>query len=167
MDGNTMKARVKDIFKEDLGTGIARIDPEMISEERIDAGDTICIYNDTTQKFTPAIAFPSDYRDKGTKFIRIDAFSRRNLNASIDDVVRIQKTKDYLATEVIFAGYQKKYILNNSKILAQKLKNRLVSKGDIFSFRSGNKRVDLIVVDHIPQTRVVKIHKKTRVLMQK
>jgi len=92
--------------------------------------------------------------------------SRRNLDASIDDVVRIQKTKDYLATQVIFAGYQKKYILKNSKILVEKLKNRLVSKGDIFSFRSGSNRVDLIVVDHAPQAQIVKIHKKTRVTMQ-
>ena len=160
-----MEARVKDTFKEDIGMGIARIDPEMISEQKIDAGDTICIYNDSTQQFTPAIAYPSEHRDKGTKTIRIDAFSRRNLNASIDDIVRIQKTRDDLATQVSFAGYQKKYVMKNEKVLAEKLQNRLVSKGDILSFRNKEKRVDLVVVDHTPQTQVVKIHDKTRILM--
>ncbi|TKJ21093.1 MAG: hypothetical protein CEE43_10465 [Promethearchaeota archaeon Loki_b32] len=77
-----MKFGVKDVFKEDFGKNIARIDPEIIFENNLNAGDIICIYNDSTKKSTAAIAFPSDLKDKGTKIVRIDAILRRNLNAS-------------------------------------------------------------------------------------
>ena len=160
------KLRIKDVIKEDLGRGIARIDPDAILENNLNAGDTICIYNDSMKKSTAAIAFPSDNRDKSKKIIRIDAILRRNLNASIDDIVRIKKIKVYLAQQVSFAGYRTGVILKNIDILAEKLKNRLVSKGDIFSFRSGNKKIDLIVVNHTPQTEVVKIHENAAIFFQ-
>ncbi len=57
--------------------------------------------------------------------------------------------------------------MKNPDILAEKLKNSLVSKGDIFSFRSGKKKVELIVVNHTPQTEVVKIHENTAIFFQK
>jgi len=56
--------------------------------------------------------------------------------------------------------------VKNAEILAEKLKNSLVSKGDIFSFRAGKKRVDLIVINHTPQTEVVKIHGETTIFFQ-
>ncbi len=163
---NEVKLRIKDVFKDDLGKSIARIDPELVLENNLNAGDTICIYNDSMKKSTAAMAFPSDNRDKGTKIIRIDAFLRRNLNALIDDIVRVRKTKSYLAQQVSFAGFQQAIILKKPDILAEKLKNSLVSKRDIFSFRSGNKRVDLIVINHTPQAEVVKIHENTSIFFQ-
>jgi len=163
---NRTKFRVKDVFKDDFGKRIARIDPNVVLENNLDAGDIICIYNDSTKKSTAAIAFPSDNRDSSTKIIRIDAILRRNLNASIDDIVRIRRTKSYLAQQVSFAGFKQAIIMKNPEILAEKLKNSLVSKGDIFSFRSGKKRVDLIVVNHTPQTDVVKMHENTAIFFQ-
>ena len=44
-----MKFGVKDVFKEDFGKNIARIDPEIIFENNLNAGDIICIYNDSTK----------------------------------------------------------------------------------------------------------------------
>ncbi len=163
---NEIKFRVKDVFKDDFGKGIARIDPDVVLENNLNAGDIICIYNDSMKKSTAAIAFPSDNRDKSTNVIRIDAILRRNLNASIDDVVRIKKTKSYLAQQVSFAGFQQAIILKKPDILADKLKNSLASKGDIFSFHSGNKRVDLIIINHTPQAEVVKIHENTSIFFQ-
>ncbi|MEE9376491.1 MAG: hypothetical protein V3V33_00460 [Candidatus Lokiarchaeia archaeon] len=161
-----MKFRVKDVIKEDFGKNIARVDPDALLENNLNAGDIICIYDDSKQKSTAAIAFPSDNRDKGTNIIRIDAILRRNLNASIDDVVRIKKTKISLAQQVSFAGFQQAIILKKPDILAEKLKNSLVSKGDIFSFRSGKKKVDLIVINHTPQADVVKIYENTSIFFQ-
>ena len=161
-----MKFRVKDVFKKDFGKSIARIDPDAVLENNLNAGDIICIYDDSTNKSTAAIAFPSDSRDNGTSIIRIDAILRRNLNASIDDIVRVKKTKSYLAQQVSFAGFKQALILKKPDILAKKLKNSLVSKGDIFSFRTDEKRVDLIVINHTPQAEVVKIHENTSIFFQ-
>ena len=154
------KLRIKDLFKEDFGTRITRIDPDVILENNFNSGDTICIYNDSMKKSTGAIAFPSDKRDKGTNFIRIDAILRRN------DNVRFENTRSYLAQQVSFAGFNQGIIVKNAEVLTEKLKNCLVSKGDIFSFRAGTKRVDLIVINHTPQTEVVKIHENTSIFFQ-
>lgn len=162
-----MTLRIKDAFKDDFGKGIARIDPNIVSEKDLDAGDSICIYNESTKKYTAAIIFPSEHRDKGTKIIRIDASLRRNLNASIDDVVRIKTVNENLAQQVSLAGIQTGLILKNPNILAEKLKNALVSKGDIFSFQVGNRKLDLIVINHTPQVDVVRIHKNTNFFCQK
>ena len=163
---NKIKLRVKDVFKSDFGNGLARIDPEIYSEENLNTGDIVYIINITSKKSTGAYIFPSDLRDKGTRIIRIDASLRRNLDVSIDNIVQIKKIKVKLAQQVSLAGYQIGVILKNTDILAEKLKNRLISKGDIFSFRSGNKKVDLIVVNHTPQTEVVKMDANTTVYCQ-
>lgn len=147
-----IKLKIKDAFKADFGKGIARIDPKIVSENNIDVGDTICIYNEFKNKFTVAVVFPSDPRDEDTNIIRIDALLRRNLNANLEDIVKTKKTKNYLAQQVSFAGYKKEIILKNPDGLVKKLKDRVVSKGDIFTFRCGSNKVDLIVINHTPQT---------------
>lgn len=162
-----IKLRIKDAFKGDFGKGIAQIDPKIVSESNIDVGDTICIYNESKKKFTAAIVFPSDPRDEGTNIIRIDALLRRNLKATLEDIVKIKKTKNHLAQQVSFAGYKKEIILKNPDGLVKTLKDRVVSKGDIFTFRCENKKVDLIVINHTPQTEVVKIHNGTNIFCQK
>ncbi|MFX1592336.1 MAG: hypothetical protein ACFFCL_06545 [Promethearchaeota archaeon] len=160
------KLRIKDVIKEDFGRGIARIDPEILSEVNLNTGDIVSIFTKTSKKSTGAYVFPSDLKDKGTRIVRIDASLRRNLGVSINDIVKIKKTKIKLAQQVSFAGHRTGVILKNTDILAEKLKNRLVSNGDIFSFRNGNKKVDLIVVDHTPQTDVVKINEDTAIYSQ-
>lgn len=160
------KLRIKDIFKEDAGKGIARVDPSLFVNGFIEAGNIICIRKDSIGKITSGFAFPSDYRDSGTNVIRIDALLRRNLHASIDDVVEIQKARVNLAQQVSFAGYHQKVTIKNPELLAKKLHNRLATKGDIFSFREKDRRIDLVVINHTPKGSVVKIHKKTAIYVQ-
>lgn len=161
-----LKLRVKDGFKDDFGNGIARIDPEIFSEVKLNTGDIVHITNINSKKSTGTYIFPSDLRDKGTRIIRIDVNLRRNLDVKIDDIVIIKKTKMRLAQQVSFAGFQKGIILKNPNLLVEKLNNKLVSKGDIFTFRSGNKKIDLIVINHTPETRVVKMGENTTIYCQ-
>jgi len=163
---NEIKLRIKEAFKKDFGKIIARIDPEIIFENKLNAGDIICVYNDSTKKSTAAIAFPSEIRDKGTKIVRIDAILRRNLDMSLNDIVKIRRIKSYLAQQVSFAGFQQNIVLKNPNILVEKLKNSLISIGDIFSFCSGKKKIELIVINHTPQADAVKIHEDTTIFFQ-
>ncbi len=162
-----IKLRIKDAFKGDFGKGIARIDPKIVSESNINVSDTICIYNDSTKKRTAAMVLPSVIKDNGTNIIRIDALLRRNLSASLEDIVRTKKTKNHLAQQVSFAGYKKGIILKNPIGLVKNLEDRVVSKGDIFTFQCGSNKIDLIVINHTPQTEVVKIHNGTNIFCQK
>ncbi len=161
-----LKLIVRDIFKEDIGKDIARVDPALFTEFNLKTDDVIQIINEFNGKSTAAIISPSDLKDKGKKVIRIDAFKRRNLDASVDDIVKIKKTKITLAQQVFFAGYKKGIILKNPKVLVKKLNNKLVSKGDIFTFHTGYERVDLIVINQTPETECVRMHTNTAIYCQ-
>jgi len=160
------KFRVKVGFKVDVGRCIARIDPEIFSKINLNTGDIIYIINVTSKKSTEAFIFPGDLRDKGTRIIRIDANIRRNLGISINDVVKIKKTKKQLAQQVFFMGYQEGIILRNPGLLKQKLENEIVPKEDVFSFCSADSKVDLIVINHTPQTEVVKMNENKPIYCQ-
>jgi len=51
-------------------------------------------------------------------------------------------------------------------LLKKKLINKIVSKDDIFSFCSGNVKVDLIIINHTPQTEIVKMIENTSIYCQ-
>ncbi|MFW9874840.1 MAG: hypothetical protein ACFFG0_17165, partial [Candidatus Thorarchaeota archaeon] len=101
-----------------------------------------------------------------TKVIRLDAQLRRNLSAMIDDTVIINKTKTQSAQQISFAGYQKGISLKRPNALVEKLKESLVTEGDIFTFRSRKEKIELIVINHTPQTEVVRIEKNTTIYCQ-
>ncbi len=70
--------------------------------------------------------FPSDSKDKGTNIIRIDALLKRNLNASLEDIVRTKKTQNHLAQQISFAGYKRGIVLNSPDVLVKSLKDQVV-----------------------------------------
>ena len=134
--GRGRKVRVKDAFKEDVGRGKIRIDPEVIKEMNLKTGDVIEIYHPTTQQSTAGLLWGGKSDDKGLNIIRIDASLRRNLGASIDDLVEVRQIEAVLAEKITFAGLKEAVVLKNSQQLAAKLENRIITKGDIISFYS-------------------------------
>ncbi len=164
-EGKSNKLRVKDALKDDVARGIARIDPMVIKEFNLRTGDIVQIYHPTSEKKTAALLFPGRAEDKGNKIIRMDPSLRRNLGASIDDIVMIRKIDAGEAERVTFAGLEETVILRNSQQLAKKLENRVITKGDILSFYSMGRRVDLIVIDFFPKSEAVRIHLDTKVVL--
>ncbi|MHA1148322.1 MAG: CDC48 family AAA ATPase [Promethearchaeota archaeon] len=159
------KVKVKDAFKEDVGRGKVRIDPQVIKEMGLHTGDVIEIFHPSTSKTTAALLWGGKIEDEGTNSIRIDSSLRRNLSASIDDIVIIRKIDAALAEKVTFAGLEESVIVRNSQNLAKQLENRVITKGDILSFYSFNRRVDLVVTDFHPKADAVRIHLKTRIIL--
>ena len=162
---NGNKLRVKDAFKEDAGRGIVRIDPEVIKALDLKTGDVIEIAYILANKKTAALLYPGRPEDKSTNIIRLDPSLRRNLDVRIDDIVEIRKIEAVLASKITFAGLEEAVILRNSQQLARKLENRVITKGDILSFYSFNKRVDLVVVDYVPKADAVRIHEGTKIML--
>ncbi|MFX1494112.1 MAG: AAA family ATPase, partial [Promethearchaeota archaeon] len=162
---NFVEVRVKDALKEDVGKGFIRIDADIVKEMDIHPGDVIEIIHPSSNKRTAAL-FWSDYReDKGTKIIRIDSSIRRNINASIDDIVRISKIEASIAERVTFAGLEEAIILRNAQQLANILENRVITKGDILSFYAMGSRVNLVVIDFTPKSDAVRIDDQTKILL--
>ncbi|MHA1292084.1 MAG: CDC48 family AAA ATPase [Promethearchaeota archaeon] len=162
--GPSKKVRVKDALKEDAGKGFIRVDPELIKELNLRPGDVIEIYHPTTKKRTAALLWGEKHDDKGTRIIRIDQFIRRNLDASLDDVVKIRKINAALADIVIFASLTESLALRRPQQIAKLLENRIITKGDIITFYSMSRQIDLVVIDFKPRAEAVRIDLQTQIL---
>ncbi len=159
------KVKVKDAFKQDAGRGIIRVDPDLSNLQGWKTGDVIEIMHTQTLEKTAALLYPGRPEDQSLGIIRMDASLRRNLGASLDDIVSIRKIDAALAERVVFAGLEEAVILRNSQQLASKLENRIITKNDILSFYAYGRRVDLIVVNFFPKADAVRIHLKSQIIL--
>jgi transitional endoplasmic reticulum ATPase len=164
--GEKNQLKVKDAFKEDVGRGIVRLDPDVVQKLKLKTGDVLEISHPLSEKKTAALIYPGKNEDRGSGTIRIGPSLRRNLSASLDDIVEIHKIDAALADKITFAGLKEAIFTRKSQQLARTLENRVVTKGDILSFyASANKRVDLVVIDYIPRTKAVRIHLDTEIII--
>lgn len=161
--GNERKVRIKDAYKGDAGRGRIRIDPDVIIEMNFKTGDVIEIAHPIAGKKTAALLYPGKDEDRGSNSIRIDSSLRRNLGASLDDIVEIKKIDASLADRITFAGVEESIILRRSEQLVRMLENRVITKGDILSFNTMGRRIDFIVVDFAPKAAAVRIHLDTKI----
>jgi len=160
---NGRKVRIKDAYKGDAGRGRIRIDPDLIVEMNLKTGDVIEIAQPIAGKKTAALLYPGKDEDRGSNSIRIDSSLRRNLGASLDDIVEIKKIDASLADRITFAGVEESVILRRSEQLVRMLENRVITKGDILSFNTMGRRIDFIVVDFAPKAAAVRIHLDTKI----
>ncbi|MFW9823401.1 MAG: CDC48 family AAA ATPase [Candidatus Thorarchaeota archaeon] len=161
--GDGRKVRIKDAYKADAGRGRIRIDPSVIEEMDLKTGDVIEIAHTVDDKKTAALLYPGKDEDRGSNSIRIDSSLRRNISASIDDIVEICKIEASLADRITFAGVEESVIIRRSDQLVRMLENRVITKGDILSFNAMGRRIDFIVVDYAPKAAAVRIHLDTKI----
>jgi len=161
--GNGKKVRIRDAYKGDAGRGRIRIDPLLIKEMNLKTGDVIEIAYPIVGKKTAALLYPGKEEDKGSNAVRLDSSLRRNLNASIDDIVEIRRIEASLADRIKFAGVEESVIIREPKRLVKLLENRVITKGDILSFNSMGSRIDFIVIDYAPRADAVRIHLETKI----
>ena len=157
------KVRIKDAYKGDAGRGRIRIDPHIIAELRLRTGDVIEIAHSAVEKKTAALLYPGKLDDSDTNIIRIDSSLRRNIGASLDDMVEIRKIECVNAENITFAGLKESVIIRRSEQLVRMLENRVITKEDILSFNAMGKRIDFIVIDYSPKTDSVRIHLDTKI----
>ena len=161
--GNGRKVRIRDAYKGDAGRGRIRIDPLVIKEMNLKTGDVIEVIHSIADKKTAALLYPGKDEDKGSNAVRIDSSLRRNLNASLDDIVEIRKIDASLADRITFAGVEESVIIRDPNRLVRMLENRVITKGDILSFNAMGRRIDFIVVDYAPRADAVRIHLETKI----
>ena len=161
--GDGRKVKIKDAYKGDAGRGRIRIDPNVIEEMNLRTGDVIEIIHPVVGKKTAALLYPGKIEDTGTNTIRIDSSLRRNLGASLDDIVEIRKIEASLADRITFAGVEESVILRRSDQLVRMLENRVITKEDILSFNAMGRRIDFIVIDYSPKAAAVRIYLDTKI----
>ena len=161
---NTKRLKIRDAYKGDAGRGRIRIDSNIIKELNLKSGDTIEISNPFVNETTAAILYLKKHNDKGTNTLRIDALLRRNIGASLDDIVEIRKIEANLADKITISWLQESITnIGRPQYLVRRFENRVITKGDILPVPFGSGRIDIIVIDYTPKGDAVKIYLGTKI----
>jgi len=152
--------KVVEAKSQDVGRGIARIDPKVASKLGLQTGDVIGI---SGTKQTAAILWPGYPDDAGTGIIRLDGNLRRNAGVSIDDKVKINKLETASAEKVSFAPTEPLRIVGGEGYLAQILDGRVITRGDVIELNIMGRKVDLIATSTKPVRASVIIGRGTQI----
>ena len=163
---NNLELQVKEAFKEDQGRGVIRIDPDIFKNFKFKNGDILQIIHPKNEKNSAGILFPSKSKDKGTNFIRLGSFLKRNLRAKLGDKVRISKISPTYAEYVLFGTSEINIVSNYLHVLAKRFQNRVFYVGDIVSFYYYGRRIDLQVLEFIPKSEVARLDENTEIFCQ-
>ncbi len=152
--------RVIDAEQRDVGRGIARIDPKVVSDLGLVAGDVVQIIG---KKRTSALCWPGHPEDFGKGIVRIDGYIRKNAGVSIDDKVEIKKMEVRKATKIILAPAEPLRIVGGEDYLSQLLEGRVISRGDSIPLNIMGRKIELVVTSIQPTGDSVIITEETTI----
>jgi transitional endoplasmic reticulum ATPase len=154
--------RVENAHPRDVGRGIARLDPMVMEELKLSAGDVIEIIG---KRRTFAINWPGYSEDYGKGIIRIDGYTRRNANVSLDEKVTVRKAVAKQAEKVVLAPTEPLRIVGGEEYLAQLLEGRVVTRGDYIPVGIMGRKVELMVVNVKPYADAVVVTPNTEIVI--
>ena len=157
---NEVELRVAEALTRDVGRGIARIDPDILSTLGWRTGDVIEIEG---KKTTAALLWPAPQSDTGRGIIRIDGSTRNNAGVGIDDKVAVRLTEGAYAEKITLAPTEPLRISGGEEYLGQLLDGRVVVKGDIIAISVMNRRIDLMVTKVAPDSKAVIVNENTQI----
>src|SRR5487761_752480 len=157
---NQIELRVAEALTRDVGRGIARVDPEIISKTGWETGDAIEIQG---RKKTFALLWPAQESDTGRGIVRIDGSTRNNAGIGIDDKVIAKRIEATLAEQITLAPTEPLRITGGEEYLGQLLDGRILGKGDEIAISVMNRRIDLVVVRVEPNAEAVIVNENTEI----
>lgn len=95
--------KVKEAKVNEVGRGIARLDPSVFKKMELSPGDILVIEG---EKKAVAKAWPGQVEDDGPGNIRLDGIIRHNAGASIDEEVNVEKVDYSEASQIQFSPFQ-------------------------------------------------------------
>jgi transitional endoplasmic reticulum ATPase len=154
--------RVAEARARDVGRGIARIDPAVMSQLGISTGDVIEI---TGKRKTVAICWPGYPEDYGKGIIRVDGYIRRNAGVGIDDKVTIKLATVKNAEKVVLAPTEPLRLVGAEDYIRQLLEGRAVTKGDYVPVGIMGRTIDFIVTSINPPVDAVIVGPETQIAL--
>jgi len=145
--------RVAEAEQSDVGRKIARVDPEVVHQLELSAGDALEI--SSVDKKTTVLYWPAREKDRGKGLVRIDGYLRNRLDVGINDSVEIKKVQSKNAQKVTLAPTEPLRIVGAEGYLKEYLLGSLLNTGDIFPLTIMGQRVDLVVISTKPSGPVL------------
>jgi len=142
------RLRVAETSSRLVGHGIAAIDPKVMEELGLSAGDVIEITG--KGKKSHAVLWTGYSEDYGRGLIRIDGYTRNNLGIGIDDTVSIASAQAKAAKEIVLAPTEQLNFEGLEELLPEVLENQVLTKGDSFPLNIMGKKIDFVVDSTTP-----------------
>lgn len=159
---NSVNLRVADAQVRDVGRGIARVDPKIVSELKLTSGDAIEI---TGKRKTVALSWPGLPEDYGKETIRMDGYIRRNARVGIDDKVTVRRIEVKSAEKVTLAPVEPLRIVGAEDYLSQVLEGRVLTRGDNVPVNIMGRKVDLVVASLQPSQDSAFVTESTQIVL--
>jgi len=151
--------RVAEGRTQDVGRGIARLDPEIMKKLNVEVGDIISLYNDsaTKAKLTVAKVMPSFAEERGKGLVQIDGIIRENASVGLGEKIEIKKIKAETAKTIILSPLTASDLTSEEDNYLNKLLTGIaVVKGDkIRATLFGTQSHDFLVLDTDPAKPVI------------
>ncbi len=126
VDTSYVEVTVKEAAHEDAGRGIARLSIDMMKTLNLVSGDVIEIEG---RAKAATLVWPGFPQDTGKAILRIDGSTRGNVQAGIDDKVRIRKSEAGYAKKITIQPTQAIRLVGGEQDLGRLLRGRPVAEG--------------------------------------
>ncbi|RDJ32590.1 MAG: AAA family ATPase [Crenarchaeota archaeon] len=154
-----LQMRIGEAKQRDIGKKRARIGPDAMDFLKVTPGDVIEIMG---SRSSCAVVWPADEDEKDPEIIRIDGQTRKNIGASINDIIKIKKVATKVAKTVSLMPVTD--VVTVDKEFTDFVKNRLkglpLSQGDEISVMILGNSMDF-KINKISPKSVVKIDRST------
>ncbi|MGA2664595.1 MAG: CDC48 family AAA ATPase [Nitrososphaerales archaeon] len=143
-----------------VGHGIAVIDPKVMEKLGLSSGDVIEVSGKSKRASYTLLwaGYPEDY---GLGLIRIDGYTRNNIDVGLDDTVTVAPTEAHQAEEVVLAPTEPLNISGLEEYLPELLEGRVITKGDSLPLNIMGNKIDFLVDGATPAGAAV-VTRETR-----
>ena len=152
--------RVAEAKPGDAGRGLVRIDPEVMKILEFSEGDIVLIEGSKTTAASIRRGYPED-ANRGV--IRMDGMQRRNAGVGIDDKVGLRKALARAAEKVSLAPTEAIRIMGGEQYMAQALRGRPITRGDVMSVSVMGRKFDFVVTSFAPSADAVVVEEDTEI----
>ncbi|MFQ5997679.1 MAG: AAA family ATPase, partial [Candidatus Bathyarchaeia archaeon] len=162
MNSHKPTLKVSEAQPNDVGRGIVRLDPKILEQLNLGAGDGIQI---TGKRTTAALCWPGYREDFETGIIRMDSYLRSNAGVGLDEKVSIEKITVNPAEKVTLAPSEPLRIIDGEDYFAELLEGRVVTTGDIVPVGIMGRRVDFWVSNIHPHNESAIVSPSTGIIV--
>jgi transitional endoplasmic reticulum ATPase len=163
-NNNRITLKVAETNPKFVGRGMALVDPRVMEEMGLSAGDVTEI--GSSKKKSYVLLWSSESDDYGKGLIRIDGYTRNNIGVGIDDSVTIRKVAVKKAEQVVLAPTEELSIVGLEDYLPELLEGRVVAKGDVVPLNIMGRRIGFAVTNTSPSDTASLIDSNTEFVIE-